>query len=180
MGYAVIAVLLGAGVGLATGGRLQHLGEHRLAVWPLLAGGIVIQAGSQLTTGNLGLGLLLLSYACLAAFAVVNVKMPWMVLVAVGLGLNIVTIGVNRGMPVRPAAVVDAGITDQAGLRRLSVKGKHHLERPDDRLLVISDVIPVRPLREVLSVGDLIMSLGMAGVVAVLLRRPGRAPETQS
>ncbi|HZQ27278.1 MAG TPA: DUF5317 family protein, partial [Acidimicrobiales bacterium] len=144
MAYAIIAVLLGAGIGLATGGRLRHLGEHRLAAWPLLAGGIFIQAASQLTSGTAGITLLLASYACLAGFAAINMKVPWMVLVAVGLGLNILTIAVNGGMPVRPSAVIDAGITDTAGLPRFTLSTKHHFERRDDRLMVISDIIPVR------------------------------------
>jgi len=38
--------------------------------------------------------------------------------------------------------------------------------------MIISDVIPARPLREVLSFGDVIMAVGLADVLLHLLRPP--------
>jgi hypothetical protein len=172
VGYAVVAVVVGALVGLAAGGHPRHLTGHRFRAWPLLATGAVAQVTVGFVAGTAGVTLLLVSYAAIAAFAAANVRVPWMALVVAGLALNIVTIAVNEGMPVRRQAVVDAGIADRAEVSRLDVRGKHHLERPGDHLMVISDVIPVRPLRQVLSVGDVLMMFGVAGVVAVLLRRP--------
>jgi hypothetical protein len=175
--YAVVAIVLGGVLGLAFGGRLHNLGEHRLAAWPLLPAGVVAQVLSNLASGTLSLLLLLGSYALLLAFAIANTAEPgplrWsMLLVSLGLALNFTVIAVNRGMPVRPQAVFDAGIAkDFRDLESIKLQAKHHFERESDRLMVLADVIPVRPLREVLSAGDAVMSMGIAAVVATLLRK---------
>jgi hypothetical protein len=178
--YAVVAIVLGGVVGLALGGRLRNLGEHRLAAWPLLAGGLVLQAVSaRVSTGSdAGLVLLIASYLALLAFAAANARILGMVVVAVGLALNLVVIGANRGMPVRPSAVIDAGIAENPkDLADIELKAKHHYETPSDRLLFLADVIPVRPLREVLSLGDVVMSLGITIVISTLLRKEPTHPQ---
>jgi hypothetical protein len=91
-------------------------------------------------------------------------------LVALGIVLNLVPIALNGGMPVDRQAVVRAGITTSEGLAHLRLDRKHHLDRPDDHLSVLSDIIPVSPLGEVLSFGDVVLSLGVADVLYHLLR----------
>lgn len=178
MAYAVVAIVLGGVVGLAAGGRLRNLGEHRLNAWPLLAAGVLLQLLSELPDGNASVALLLASYAALLLFAAANVRLLGMALVVAGLALNLAVIAVNGGMPVRPSAVIRAGIAEDArGLHDIHLKAKHHYERPSDRLLLLADVIPVRPLREVLSLGDLVMSLGITVVVSTLLRREPTHPQ---
>jgi hypothetical protein len=180
MGYAVVAIVLGGVIGLATGGRLHNLGEHRLAAWPLLPAGVFLQVLSTLPKGTSALVLLLGSYAALLAFAAANVRLLGMGLVVVGLACNLLVIAVNHGMPVRPSAVIDAGIAKNArDLQDIRLKAKHHYERPSDRLLFLADVIPVRPLREVLSLGDVVMSLGITVVVSTLLRREPTHPQPE-
>jgi len=182
MGYAVVAIVLGGIVGIATGGSLRNLGEHRLAGWQLLIAGIVLQFLSASTKGNAALALMLASYACLIAFAAMNLRLVpiGMGLVAAGLALNVVVIGANRGMPVRPSAVVDAGIVDSlTDLRDIKLRAKHHYEKPNSRLMFLADVIPVRPLREVLSLGDLVMSAGVAFCVSSLLRKQPTHPQAE-
>jgi hypothetical protein len=79
-----------------------------------------------------------------------------------GVILNLVPIALNQGMPVSGAAVIESGGTIEAVPQELGEK--HHLQRPEDRLTVLADVIPVRePFRAVVSVGDLVMWVG-AGV----------------
>lgn len=179
MAYAVVAIVLGAVIGLATGGRLENLGEHRLAAWPLLPIGVFAQLVGSRADGTTAVVLLLTSYAALFAFTAANARLLGMALVTLGLALNFLVIAVNSGMPVRPTAVVSAGITDQKGLQDIHLRSKHHYERPSDRLMVLADVIPVRPLREVLSIGDVIMSIGTALVLATLLRRAPAHPQRE-
>jgi hypothetical protein len=180
MAYAVVALVLGGVVGLLAGGSLRNLGEHRLAAWPLLPVGVVLQVAGNLQGGGVGLALVIGSYAALGAFAVANIKLFGMALVVVGLACNLLVITVNDGMPVRPAAAVRAGIaSSETALRRIHLKPKHHYERPDDRLMFLGDVLPVPPLHEVLSLGDVIMSLGIAMVIASLLRRDPAHPQPQ-
>lgn len=183
MAYAVVAIVLGGVLGLAFGGRLQNLGEHRLAAWPLLPAGVFVQLLSNVAHGTVSLLLLLGSYALLAAFAIANIQShlrTGMTLVTVGLALNFAVIALNHGMPVRPQAVLDAGIArSYPELNHIELQAKHHYERPSDRLMVLADIIPVRPLREVLSVGDLVMSAGITVVVAALLRKEPSHPQPQ-
>lgn len=181
MAYAVVAIVLGGVVGLLSGGRLQNLGEHRLAAWPLLPAGVIVQVLSNVTHGSVALTLLLGSYVALLAFAACNVRVLGMAFVVIGLACNLVVIGANRGMPVRPQAVIRAGIANsQRDLADIRLQAKHHYERPSDRLLFLADVIPVRPLREVLSVGDIVMSLGIMIVVSTLLRKEPTHPHSQT
>jgi hypothetical protein len=180
MAYAAVAIVLGGVVGLATGGRLGNLGEHRLKAWPLLLAGIVVQLLSDRASGDAGPALLVASYALLLAFTLANIRLFGMALVAVGLALNLLVIAVNGAMPVRPQAVIDAGIVDDGReLSRIRLKSKHHFERPSDRLMPLADIIPVKPLREVLSVGDVLMSLGIAAVLATLLRKEPTHPQAE-
>jgi hypothetical protein len=49
---------------------------------------------------------------------------------------------------------------------------KHHLAGPDDRLVFLGDVLPIRPIRMVASPGDLIAYAGVVWlVVAAMLGR---------
>jgi hypothetical protein len=84
--------------------------------------------------------------------------------------LNIAVILPNGGMPVRTAAVVDAGIVESEEVARIDVGSRRHLERDDDVLVPLGDVIPLAPLREVVSVGDLVLAAGLGTVVFRLLR----------
>jgi hypothetical protein len=55
---------------------------------------------------------------------------------------------------------------------------RHHGERPGDRLTGLADVIPITPLGETVSAGDLVLSLGVATAMASLTRTRRRpAPE---
>ncbi len=139
-------------------------------LWPLLVAGLVLQVASAAMGSTPGFVLLLSSYLALLTFAVANVSLTGMWLVALGVGLNLVAIGVNGGMPVRPSALVAAGVAEAEEVHDLDLRGKRHLERPSDRLVAISDIIPVRPLAEVLSFGDIVMNVGLADVIVHLMR----------
>jgi hypothetical protein len=165
--FTVLAAAVGLIIGLLAGGSLKRLGERRFRLWPLLPLGVVLQLPF---VDRLGFGGLLASYACLLAFALANIRLVGMGLVAVGIGLNTVPIAVNGGMPVDRDAIVEARITSTAGLRTLHLDRKHHLERDSDTLTVLADIIPVRPLKEVISFGDVVLAVGVADVIYHLLR----------
>jgi hypothetical protein len=67
--------------------------------------------------------------------------------------------------------VVEAGIVEPQEVAAIDVGSRRHLERDDDVLVVLGDVIPVAPLREVVSVGDVVLAAGL-GIVAFRLLRP--------
>jgi hypothetical protein len=60
---------------------------------------------------------------------------------------------------------------DHDQIPSLDFGSKRHLETADDRLTFLGDIIPVPVAEEVLSFGDLAMSVGVATVLAGLLRK---------
>jgi hypothetical protein len=178
MGFTIVAVAVGLVLGLLSGGRPRFLADKQIRGWPLLLAGLVLQAAVSRIPDGWDMAALIASYAVLLLFGVANLRLVGMPLVLVGLALNAFTITLNGGMSVRPSAVLAARAAPADKLAHLRVAGKHHLARPSDRLTILSDVIPVRPLHEVLSFGDIIMSLGVADVLANLLRPPRRVEAT--
>lgn len=87
-------------------------------------------------------------------------------LVLLGLFLNTLVIFANGGhMPVSLAALERAGIAEFASLLRTKGDAVHALLDENTRLPFLGDVIPLPPLRKVVSPGDLFILLGLAGVV---------------
>lgn len=169
MRLVLLATALGAAVGLVRRRRPRHAAAPRLRLWPVLVAALVLQAGAGRVEG--GLALLLASYVGLVAFTMANLATVGMGLVGVGLALNLAVIAANDGMPVRPAALVRAGVASPAEAVTLEFDGKRHLERPGDRLTALADIVPVRPVGEVVSFGDLVLAVGSADALAHLLRR---------
>lgn len=179
--FTAVAVAVGLALGLLTGGRFRHLEKRAFAGLPVLVVGVALQLASGLLA-DVSVTLVLVSYAALLLFAALNLRLIGMGVVLVGLAMNSVVIAVNGGMPVRRSAVVAAGIAAHDELPEIRLKGKRHFEDEDrdgdDRLMFLADIVPVPVLHEVLSFGDLAMSVGVADVVAHLLRpvpfSPGR------
>lgn len=176
MRFTAVAVAVGLLIGFATRGRLTNMGRRSLRGWPVLAAGIVIQAaagrvgGTEWTTP-----LVLASYGLLVVFAVLNLHLVGMGVVMAGMIANAAVIGVNDGMPIRPSAVVAAGLATPEQAQRMRADVKRRPEQPADRLVVLADIVPVPPLREVVSFGDLAIGVGVADVIAHLMRPVRRA-----
>ncbi len=168
--FIVVAIFAGIAIGLLRGGRFENLGAATFRLWPLLVLGVVVQGAAAFTADG-AVALILASYAILVLFAAVNIHHAGMGVVLVGVALNFVVIAANSGMPVRADAIVAAGIVKPSEIQNLDFGSKRHLERPDDRLTVLGDIIPVPVAGEVLSFGDLAMAVGVATVLVGLLRR---------
>lgn len=173
MGFTVVAVVAGILLGLVSGGRLDHARTRPFRGVSVLAAAVALQLAVQVLDldGTAGLVLLLASYAGLLGVVAANRRLVGMPVVAVGLLCNVVVIAVNGGMPVRAEAIV--AVYDEVDVATLQFSAKRHLETDDDRLTFLGDIVPVPPLRQVLSFGDLILALGMADV-AFRLVRPSR------
>lgn len=171
MAFIVVAIVGGLVIGFARGGRLSRLADVSLRLWPLLAAGLLLQASAALTTGTIGFVLILVSYAALMVFAAANVTIVGMPLVVIGVAMNFAVIAVNGGMPVRAEAIVAADVADWDQLDELDFGNKRHLEKPDDQLTFLADIIPVPVAREVLSFGDLVLAVAVADLLVHLLTR---------
>ena len=157
------------------GGRLRHLSGRTMRLWFLLPLGLALQLAAIESRGDTWPFLLVLgSYALLFTFAVVNLPVTGMWLVVLGLVLNALAIGLNHGMPVGHKAQRNAG-DNPAVLAVL-----HHDQRSSDRLLIIGDVIPVAPLNEIVSFGDIILGVGIIDVLVNLMRPAKRRRDTDN
>lgn len=174
-----MAVVAGVTIGLLRGGRFGNLGEATFRLWPLLVLGVVVQGAAAFTAEG-AVPLILASYAILLAFCLANLQHAGMGVVFVGIAMNFAVIAANGGMPVRAEAIVAAGIVERDEVPALEFGSKRHLEREDDRLMVLADIIPVPVAGEVLSFGDLAMAVGVADVLVHLLRRRARVATSAS
>ena len=159
-------------VGLLTGGRLRGLSAVRFR-WPYLAlVGIALQFFP--IGGWEENALVLASFAALCVFTLANIRQPGFVLVFVGLALNLLVIGVNQGMPVSHRALVESGQEDLVDDLVRSGGAKHHLATNEDSLRSLGDVIAIPPpVRQAVSIGDVLMYAGAAWFIVAAMRRRG-------
>ncbi|MGI9120166.1 MAG: DUF5317 family protein, partial [Acidimicrobiales bacterium] len=171
MRLSLLAVLAGAALAIALGGRPRYLPSRRLrlASLPFLA--VVLYWVPQLVGAfrTAGVALVLCSYAALLAFAVANLRLVGMAVVLAGLGCNATVILANQGMPVDAAAVVASGLARPDDISTLDLGSARKWREPTDDLSVLGDIIPVPALSEVVSFGDLILAFGLADVAFRLL-----------
>lgn len=188
--WLLLVTVVGAGlVVVLTRGHWRTLTQLRVnAAW-LLAAGLVIQISLEYVTFSsdqietVGYGLLMISYALILAFCLVNVPTRGFGVVAIGIAMNALVIGLNQGMPTSPIGVDSQGNR----IRKPVVQTvKHRQERADDILGGLGDkILFPSPLNTLVSFGDLIIAVGICELAFFGSRRrnPTRAtasatPET--
>jgi hypothetical protein len=173
-----LAGLGGAAVGLARGGRLhQLLGLHLRAgplAWACFAAQVALGLAEHGPPPLVRDVVLVASYAGIGLWIAVNVagrgtgSGVGFALLLAGWLLNVVPMVLNDGMPVSANAqrAVGAGdeVVDEGHL------WKHVPATGDTGAAWLGDVIPLRPVRAVVSVGDLFLLAGVGTVVAAALR----------
>ena len=109
---------------------------------------------------DLGFGLVMASYAFLLAFCFVNLRISMMWIIGLGIALNALVIGLNQGMPTRDNEVTTrSGRTIEEPIERTA---KHRPEGGDDLLPFLGDRLQVPyPIDEVISIGDVVIGLGI-------------------
>jgi Family of unknown function (DUF5317) len=176
---AVVALALV--LGYAFGGRLRELEKLHLRWWPLALLGLGLQF-IPLPSGRWGtdlivrIAVLACSYALLILFCAVNLRLPGLPLLLVGLALNAAVITPNGGMPVSRAALIRSGQGDVLAELQDGGAAKHHVMTDADVLTFLSDVIPIGgPIHQVASIGDVFVYAGLVIVVVQAMR--GRTPQ---
>ena len=116
---------------------------------------------------------LVVSLLLLLFVSSVNWKLPGFLLVLVGLWMNFLVIVVNEGMPVTREAVVASGQADTLDdLRRRAAARSITSPPSDDELLFLADRIAVpSPVRQAVSVGDIVAYVGAMWFVIEGMRR---------
>jgi hypothetical protein len=175
-----LTLVAAALVVLVTGGsfaRLIHLPIE--ASW-LLFVGLVSQIAIRVIdlprylVDNLGYAALMISYVFLLAFCLVNLPRRGMGAVAVGIALNAIVIGLNMGMPTRP---VNLNGDEHSATKLMHRSVKHRPASRNDVLGALGDKILLPPpFNELVSVGDLVLALGVCQLGYYASRRT-RSPQ---
>lgn len=175
--YVTLAVLVVAvALSYARGGRLGHLGETRLRWSWLLFVGLGAQAAVNLgvqrevlvDASTPGVALLVASQLLVLAWLVLNRHLKGVLVIATGLAMNAVVVAANGAMPVDPEAIQAIG-AHPASLD----PGTHTLLAPDTHLPWLADIWAVPPLRSIISVGDVVLAVGLLPLVhGLMTRRP--------
>jgi len=178
----LVAVFVGVVVGYARRGRLQHM--QWLPLWSLIVPWPAVAL--QVLPGwlpvlhhdwTLQLLLLLATYVIVAGFlaglwlmlrqhAHARAMEAAVAMLAVGWLMNITVISANGGMPVSRAALVRAGYASETQLGKIEHVRKHVLASSQTSLKFLGDVIPIHPLRRVISLGDIVFLAGISAFLA--------------
>ncbi|MGQ0849190.1 MAG: DUF5317 domain-containing protein [Actinomycetota bacterium] len=177
MVWLAIVLFLSMAVALLRGGRLINLGDIELRLWWLLPLGLGLQFGVAALPSSWAdweVGLILISYAPLLAVVILNRHRPGLWLAGIGVLMNFTVIALNGGMPVlTEAAEVASGFANEP---LIDDSYKHVIMDARTRLAFLGDVIPLRLANEgqVLSLGDVLLAIGLGRFVEFELRRPVR------
>lgn len=174
--WVALVLAVSIAIALVRGGKLSNLGEIHLDLWKLLPLGIALQLTAALLPDDrswsrgVGVSLILASLLLLMVVVLANHNEVGLWIAALGLAMNFTVIAVNRGMPVMPEAAVIAG----AESTDLVLDAKHVILDSDSRLVFLADVIPIPFLRQVVSMGDVFLAIGVGMFVEDQLRQPLR------
>jgi hypothetical protein len=148
----VSGLVAGFVLGLATGGSWRNLRTFDLKLWPGLLAGIIARAIAPLL-GGLALSASIGGLLLVALVAIVNRALPGAWLIGLGSVLNASVALINGGMPVDPAALAASG-------KLAPSDGLHVILGPDTRLPFLADVFLAPIVRNIYSVGDLVLATG--------------------
>ncbi len=144
----------------------------------LLAGGLVIQAAleivhvsrSDITT--VGYATLMASYVLILAFCIGNLSIRGFGVIAIGVAMNALVIGLNQGMPTKPIGTDDHG---HRVFKPVEQTVKHRQSRGDDLLGFLGDrILFPEPFNEIVSFGDLVIAVGICELVYFATRKSAR------
>jgi len=175
------AVVLGLAISLVTGGSLRNLEHERLRgewvllallpmqlLWPRIA--VLLGVGHDLSVM-----LWLVMMVGLVGVMLLNVWKRWVLgFAALGIALNVLVIGLNGAMPVSLRAVSETGMSREDAVQSMQADYLHEPQDDQTLLAVLGDVITAPGpewQRGVMSVGDVLLAVGLAGWVFAGSRR---------
>ncbi|MET9037720.1 DUF5317 family protein [Streptomyces mirabilis] len=177
-------VAAGTAAGYLSGGRLRRLLGVRLRrlwlLWLASAMQVAQLATARLpsaTGHHLRAPLLVVAFSLALLWLVVNARgRTWPLKTGVGLALtgavlNALPIAVNGRMPYSLFAAAVAGLPAGSQTAENVPAGR------GTRLLALGDTIPVPPLHAVVSIGDVLLAIAAALLVATAMHHPANATQ---
>lgn len=183
--WLLLVTVVGAGlVVFSTRGSWRALTHLRVTAAWLLGTGLAIQIALEYVSfpraqiETVGYAFLMVSYGFILAFCLVNTSMRGFGVIAIGIALNALVIGLNQGMPTRP---VGANAQGNRIYEPVVQTVKHRQERADDLLGFLGDkILFPRPLDTLVSLGDLVIAVGICELAFFGSRRRNLQPVTTS
>jgi Family of unknown function (DUF5317) len=171
----LIAIAVAIAVVVVTNGSVTRLTAVRFRrVWMLIAG-LALQVAIEMVDipraryEDLGVAILLASYVALLGFCASNLRIRGIELIGIGIALNAIVIALNLGMPYKVAD----------GLPRETTV-KHRPTRSTDVAVFLSDQIVIGgPVVAAISVGDIVLAVGIVELAYFGSRRPRRRGTTR-
>lgn len=180
MVWLALVLFFAATIAVVRGGRIRNLSDIRLRMWWLLILGFGMQTATAFFPQDAewskptGITLILASYIPLLVMVILNRNKPGMWLAGLGILMNFSVIASNGGMPVlEGAAIVAGGFPESVNI---SGDYKHLILDENTRLAFLADVIPLRVIGQgqVISLGDVLLAVGLGRFLEAELRRPVR------
>lgn len=159
----VSGAVIGAALGFALRRDLAPLARITLRGLPVLVAAVLLRLVAPLADAW-ALPMEILAMFATGCVAFINIRIPGMPLIVLGSGLNLLTVIVNRGMPVDIAGLATMGVYP-------SSDGLHTPEAASTLLAALGDVVIIQPLRAAYSVGDIAIALGGFLVSFITLAR---------
>jgi hypothetical protein len=175
--FILYAVVVGLAIGLLGGGKLAAIADIRFRWAPLVMVGFLAQVllfsdVVAARVGDLGPALYVASTLLVVIAVVRNLAIPGLPLVALGAASNLVAIVANGGfMPASPAALAALGKDAPTVYSNSAVVAQ-------PALAALTDVFALPmwlPFHNIFSVGDVILAVGVAVVIATAMRRGTQA-----
>jgi hypothetical protein len=178
--FILYAVVIGLAIGLALGGRPLAIGDIRIRWWPLILVGFLVQVAlfsDQVSAviGDAGPPLYVASTAMVGLAVVRNLAVPGMPLIVLGAVANMTAILANGGyMPATAEALAAIGKGPSSVYSNSSL-----VADPAFPWLIDRFALPAwLPFHNVFSIGDVILGVGVAGLIVVtMVRAKPRAGE---
>ena len=165
----IFALLIGAAIGRARGGHVAGLIATRLRGKALLTIGIGATLVLNLLAPAQPMFWLTVSILAFFGFAFANLAFTGMIVVVIGMLMNLAPVLANGAVPVSERALVSVDIVDDSG--NAAIDGVRESTATATRLAVLGDIVPVPVVNRVISLGDLVILVALADVVANLLLR---------
>jgi Family of unknown function (DUF5317) len=172
--FILYAVVIGLGIGLAAGGRLDSLSRVQFRWGWVFTLGLAVQlilfseAVSE-RVGALGVPIYVGSTLLVALAVAANYRVPGMPIVMLGAASNLAAILANGGyMPASETALASLGRSVISGYSNSSIVA-------EPRLPWLTDIFALPawvPATNVFSVGDVLIGLGVVAVIIAAMQQP--------
>jgi len=170
--FILYAIPIGLIAGLLLGGRIERLGDLRfhwawLAIAGLVAQIVLFSPAVAEVVGEAGPTLYVASTLAVFVAVVRNWRIPGLAIVAIGAACNLLAIAANGGiMPAAPDAIAALGMDAAEGFSNSVVMA-------DPALRPLTDIFALpawMPAANVFSLGDVLIGVGVAVVIALGMR----------